>query len=134
MDSPFAYLISLFLVVFLYYLFMYYVPSTILYFPYYLCLHGMIQYILGTSPTKTKKTFGTSTTNNKTTGTNSLFSCYGGALIGKFTDGGILLLYRNSLSKYSIIHINTKNYKKLLFEHIAQIVNISIDKTLENRY
>ena len=134
MDSPFAYLISLFLVVFLYYLFMYYVLSTILYFPYYLCLHGMIQYILGTSPTKTKKTFGTSTTNNKTTGTNSLFSCYGGALIGKFTDGGILLLYRNSLSKYSIIHINTKNYKKLLFEHIAQIVNISIDKTLENRY
>ena len=134
MDSPFAYLISLFLVVFLYYLFMYYVPSTILYFPYYLCLHGMIQYILGTSPTKTKKTFGTSTTNNKTTGTNSLFSCYGGAFIGKFTDGGILLLYRNSLSKYSIIHINTKNYKKLLFEHIAQIVNISIDKTLENRY
>ena len=110
MDRPFAYLISLFLVVFLYYyLFMYYVPSTILYFPYYLCLHGMIQYILGTSPTKTKKTFGTSTTNNKTTGTNSLFSCYGGALIGKFTDGGILL-YRNSLSKYSIIHINTKNY------------------------
>ena len=88
---------------------MYYVPSTILYFPYYLCLHGMIQYILGTSPTKTKKTFGTSTTNNKTTGTNSLFSCYGGALIGKFTDGGILL-YRNSLSKYSIIHMNTKNY------------------------
>ena len=110
MDRPFAYLISLFLVVFLYYyLFMYYVPSTILYFPYYLCLHGMIQYILGTSPTKTKKTFGTSTTKNKTTGTNSLFSCYGGALIGKFTDGGILL-YRNSLSKYSIIHINTKNY------------------------
>ena len=110
MDRPFAYLISLFLVVFLYYyLFMYYVPSTILYFPYYLCLHGMIQYILGTSPTKTKKTFGTSTTNNKTTGTNSLFSCYGGALIGKFTDGGILLC-RNSLSKYSIIHINTKNY------------------------
>ena len=95
-------LIPLFLVV-LYYLCMYY------YFPYYLCLHGMIQYILGTSPTKTKKTFGTSTTNNKTTGTNSLFSCYGGALIGKFTDGGILL-YRNSLSKYSIIHINTKNY------------------------
>ena len=116
MDRPFAYLISLFLVVFLYYyLFMYYVPSTILYFPYYLCLHGMIQYILGTSPTKTKKTFGTSTTNNKTTGTNSLFSCYGGALIGKFTDGGILL-YRNSLSKYIIIHINTKNF---LFEHIA---------------
>ena len=91
---------------------MYYVPSTILYFPYYLCLHGMIQYILGTSPTKTKKTFGTSTTNNKTTGTNSLFSCYGGALIGKFTDGGIQELTQQ-------IQYNTYKYKKLLFEHIA---------------
>ena len=64
---------------------MYYVPSTILYFPYYLCLHGMIQYILGTSPTKTKKTFGT---NSSKTNSHSLFSCYGGALIGKFADGG----------------------------------------------
>merc|ERR1712079_706896 len=64
-----------------------------------------------TSPTKTKKTFGTSTTNNKTTGTNSLFSCYGGALIGKFTDGvsverwcrlrGNLLFYFKSRDHWS---------------------------------
>ena len=52
--------------------------------------------ILGTSPTKAKTT-------NKTQ--HSLFSCYGGALIGKFADGGRSTVFlANKI--YSIVRVN----------------------------
>ena len=50
--------------------------------------------ILGTSPTKAKTT-------NKTQ--HSLFSCYGGALIGKFADGGRSTVLANKI--YRIVRV-----------------------------